>query len=190
MDRRSLFKAAAAVPFMSLAERLYANAFAARESSSQAKPVYVATGTDATGTSHKNPWAETALDFKVLTKDTSGGLFLMEQRNMPAGGPRRHMHYDEDEWFYLIEGDKVVAEVGDERITLKPGDSVLAPHRVPHVWAYVGEKPGRMLVGFTPANKMQAFFEAINKRGGPLPPAESRTFGIEVLGPPLDVKKL
>lgn len=185
-----MFKGAAAIPFLSWLEALGANAFASEEQASPAKPVFVAANTDATGASHKNPWAKTQLDFKVLTKDTSGGFFLMEQRNMPIGGPRRHMHHDEDEWFYLIEGDRVVAEIGNQRITLKPGDSVLAPRRVPHVWAYVGEKPGRMLVGFTPANKMQAFFEATSKKGGPLPPDESRSFGIEVLGPPLDVKKL
>ena len=45
---------------------------------------------------------------------------------------------------------KVVIEVGDERFTLRPGDSILASRNVPHVWAYVGEKPGRMLMGFTP----------------------------------------
>jgi uncharacterized cupin superfamily protein len=185
-----LFKAAAAMPLVSLAEALGANVFTVEEKALRTKPVYVAAGTDATGTTHKNPWAETQLHFKVLTNDTAGGLFIMEQRTMPTGGPRRHMHYDEDEWIYLIEGDRVVAEIGDQRLTLKPGDSVVAPRKVPHVWAYVGDKPGRMLVGFTPANKMQAFFEAINKRGGPLPPAESRAFGIEVLGAPLDVKKL
>ena len=190
VNRRSLLKAAGAIPLVSIAQALGAEAFAAEEKSSAAKPVFVAAGTDATGSPHKNPWAETELDFKVLKKDTSSGLFLMEQRNMPVGGPRRHMHYEEDEWFYLIEGDRVVAEIGDQRLTLKPGDSVLAPRKVPHAWAYIGDKPGRMLIAFTPANKMQAFFEAINKKGGPLPPDESRSFGIEVLGPPLDVKKL
>jgi uncharacterized cupin superfamily protein len=30
----------------------------------------------------------------------------------------RHLHYAQEEWFYLIEGNKVLIEVGDERFTL------------------------------------------------------------------------
>jgi mannose-6-phosphate isomerase-like protein (cupin superfamily) len=189
VERRSVLKAAATLPILSLAGAASVESFATGNSSS-AKPVYVASGSDATGTAHSNPWAKSFLDFKVLTEHAGGRLFMLEQRNMPAGGPRRHMHFDEDEWFYFIDGGKVIFEVGDERLTLKPGDSVFAPRKVPHVWAHVGDKPGRMLVGFTPANKMQGFFEEITRRGGRLSPEESRTFGIEVLGPPLDVTKL
>jgi hypothetical protein len=35
---------------------------------------------------------------------------------------------------------------------------------VPHVWAYVGEKPGRMLMGFTPAGQMEDFFTLSSKQ--------------------------
>ena len=103
------------------------------------------------------PSSMPSLDFKVLTKDTQAGLFLMEHRNVPQGGLVRHLHYAQEEWFYFIEGNKLVIEVGDERFTLRPGDSILAPRKVPHAWAYVGEKPGLMLVGFRPAGQMEDF---------------------------------
>jgi mannose-6-phosphate isomerase-like protein (cupin superfamily) len=56
------------------------------------------------------------------------------------------------EWFYALEGEFSI-EVGQERITLKPGDSLLAPRKVPHVWAYVGATRGRILIAFMPAGK-------------------------------------
>src|SRR5262249_45633642 len=77
---------------------------------------------------------------KVSTQDTNGALFLIEHANMGKGGPLRHLHHDQDEWFYAIEGE-YVAEVGDQKFRLKPGDSLLAPRKVPHVWAHVDDKP-------------------------------------------------
>jgi mannose-6-phosphate isomerase-like protein (cupin superfamily) len=44
---------------------------------------------------------------------------------------------------YFVEGsDEVLMEVGETKLRLKPGDSVLAPRNVPHVWAYLGQQPG------------------------------------------------
>jgi mannose-6-phosphate isomerase-like protein (cupin superfamily) len=130
----------------------------------------------------------TSMAFKVSTQDTNGGLFILEQRNREKGGPARHLHYEQDEWFYALEGEFIV-EVGQERMTLKPGDSVLAPRRVPHVWAYVGGSAGRLLVAFTPAGKMEAFFNEIMKANAmpPQDPALWRAYGMELLGPPLAV---
>ena len=183
LDRRSLLKAAASLPFAALAQSLLAE-----KKNAARRAVLVRAAADATGTPHKGPRADTHLDFKVLTKDTGGQLFLMEHRNVPQGGPVRHVHTVEDEWFYLIEGGKVVIEVGSERMTLAPGDSVLAPRGIPHVWAYVGEKPGRMLVGFTPAGQMEDFFVATSK--GPVDVKIAAAHGIQWVGPALDVTKL
>jgi len=48
---------------------------------------------------------------------------------------------------------------------LAPGDSVLGPRRVPHAFAFVGNTTGKLLVGFTPAGKMEEFFRELEKRG-------------------------
>ncbi len=61
-------------------------------------------------------------------------------------------------------------------MTLKPGDSVLGPRRVPHVWAYTGAGPGRILIAFTPAGKMEAFFRDIT-RADAMPPHQERKSG-------------
>ena len=81
---------------------------------------------------------------KVSTDDTDGAMFVFEHADMGKGGPPRHFHYEQDEWFYVIKGE-FAFEVGDEKFTLRPGDSLFAPRMVPHAWAYLGEDPGTLL---------------------------------------------
>ena len=127
------------------------------------------------------------IEFKVTPQD-SNGLFILENRFQAKGGPPRHLHHDQDEWFYALEGEFIV-EVGEERIRLNPGDSLLAPRKVPHVWAHVGDTRGRILVAFMPAGQMQAFFREVTKANAmpPQDPALWRAHGMEVVGPPLSV---
>ena len=126
------------------------------------------------------------IDFKVSTADSDGALFVLENTFHAKGGPARHLHYDQDEWFLILEGEFLM-EIGTGRMTMKPGDSVLAPRKVPHVWASVGEGTGRILVSFTPAGKMEGFFREVTKTNAmpPQDPALWRAHGMELLGPPL-----
>ncbi|HWZ44307.1 MAG TPA: cupin domain-containing protein [Candidatus Saccharimonadales bacterium] len=133
----------------------------------------------------KHPLGFTLIKFKVATQDTGGGLFMIEHGNLTRGGPPRHLHHDQDEWFYVLEGE-VLIEVGHEKMRMKAGDSLLAPRKVPHAWAYVGEKPGRMLVAFAPAGKMEAFFREItDSQNVPQDTALFSAHGMELVGPPL-----
>ncbi len=128
------------------------------------------------------------IDFKVVPQDENG-LLVLENVFHAKGGPARHLHQAQDEWFYAVEGEFLI-EVGPERLTLKPGDSLLAPRQVPHVWAHVGEGRGRILVAFQPAGQMEAFFREVTKANAmpPQDPALWRAHGMELLGPPLAVK--
>jgi quercetin dioxygenase-like cupin family protein len=130
------------------------------------------------------------IDFKVSSVDTNGDLFIVEVTDDTKGGPPRHLHHEQEEWFYVIDGEYIV-EIGDERYRLGPGDSVLAPRGVPHTWAHVGEGKGRQLIVFRPAGKMEAFFGELAKVAG-VPQREvlKRLFGsqgMEMTGPPLPV---
>lgn len=133
----------------------------------------------------------TRLSYKVASHDTQGRLFVIEQTLLAKGGPPRHLHTEQEEWFYSLEGEFVV-EVGDDRFTLKPGDSVFAPRRIPHVWAYVGSQPGKILIAFSPAGRMEAFFNVTMKTNA-MPaqdPALFRAYGMELVGPPLPVDRI
>jgi quercetin dioxygenase-like cupin family protein len=123
--------------------------------------------------------------FKVASQDSSDFLVIVISFHQ-KGGPARHLHYDQVEWFYCVEGEFVV-EVGQERIALSPGDALLAPRKIPHVWAYVGDTKGRMLIAFMPAGHMEAFFREVTKANA-MPPQDPelwRAHGMELLGPPL-----
>ena len=91
--------------------------------------------------------------FKVATADTGGALFAMEHTNVKKGGPPRHLHHEQDEWFYVLEGEYLI-EVGGKQYRLKAGDSVLGPREIPHAWAFVGTTPGRLLISYAPAGKI------------------------------------
>ena len=86
LDRRSMLKVVAALslgPYSALADE--------KESTLH----FVEAGTDRTGQPHKAARANSHLDFKVLTHETNGALFIMENRNMVRGGPPRHIHYEQ-----------------------------------------------------------------------------------------------
>lgn len=123
--------------------------------------------------------------FKVVPHDSSG-LLILENTFHTKGGPARHLHYDQDEWFYVLEGQFLI-EVGQQRWQLQPGDSLLAPRQVPHVWAFVGAGQGRILITFQPAGQMEAFFREVTKANA-MPPQDPqlwRAHGMELIGPPL-----
>ena len=90
----------------------------------------------------------TRLNYKVASSDADGRLFVTEQTMLAKGGPPRHLHLEQEEWFYSLEGEFVI-EVGDERFTLGPGDSAFAPRKIPHVLAFIGAPPGRLLIAFS-----------------------------------------
>lgn len=177
IDRRTLLGLAVAAIPMPLA--LHAAA-------QTAQPTVVRAGQDRDGT-HKTLGIST-IDFKVTAKDSGGGLLVIENTNRGKGGPAKHLHHAQDELFYVIEGEYAIV-VGTQRYELKAGDSILAPRQVPHVWAYVGDAIGRMLITFTPPGQMEAFFREVSKVNAmpPQDPALWRAHGMELLGPPLPV---
>jgi quercetin dioxygenase-like cupin family protein len=124
------------------------------------------------------------IDFKVVT--AGGDLLIIENTFQAGGGPPRHLHHDQEEWFYAVRGE-FIFEVGQERFLLRPGDSLLAPRKVPHVWAFTGGGQGKILIAFQPAGQMEAFFRAIMQGNVPPPvdPEVWRRHGMELLGPPL-----
>lgn len=146
-------------------------------------PIAVGHGKDQFG--EKRSLGISTIDFKLTPQD-SNDLFVLENTFHAKGGPARHLHYDQDEWFYVLEGVFII-EVGQERISLQAGDSLLAPRKVPHVWAHVGDTRGRILITFAPAGKMEAFFREVTKANAmpPQDPALWQAHGMELLGPPL-----
>src|SRR5512143_3633106 len=127
--------------------------------------------------------------FKVSTEDSHGTLLVIELTNQAKAGVPRHIHYEQDERFYVVEGEDTM-DGGRERFRLKPGDSAVGPRKVPHVWAFVGDGLGRLLGTITPAGQLEAFFRATAREHAPLPldPDLFRAYGFELVGPPLAIE--
>ncbi|MGO9339275.1 MAG: cupin domain-containing protein [Terracidiphilus sp.] len=151
-QRRSFLRAFASIAPAAAMHNLVAQAPAPRP---PAELHPLGAGQDRSGHTHSLGFS--SLAFKVSTSDTSGNLFIIEHRNLvPDSGPALHMHLSQEEWFYVMEGE-VVLQVGDQRLHLRAGESVLAPRRVPHTFSATGS-PAHMLIAFTPACKMEQYF--------------------------------
>lgn len=114
----------------------------------------------------------------------------------PAGDqPPLHVHHDDDEGFYVLDGE-VTFWAGEEVRELRPGDFALGPKGVPHTYRVTGEAPARILVTSSSgafASFVQAYGEPAPRRELPVldgPPDVERLgrlaaeHGIELLGPP------
>ncbi len=147
-------------------------------------PIFVPAGQDRSG--ERRGLGVSALEFKVTGQDTAG-IFVVENVFHQKGGPARHLHYEQDEWFHVMEGE-FLFEVGTASFLLKPGDALLGPRQVPHVWAFVGGNRGRILIVFNPAGKMEAFFRKVTQTNAmPMQDPELwRAHGMELLGGPLE----
>ncbi len=148
-------------------------------------PLLVAAGADCFG--EVRGLGISSIAFKVVPQDSSG-ILILENTFHEKGGPARHLHYYQDEWFYAVEGEFII-EIGSERMWLHPGDSIVAPRQIPHVWGFVGPKIGRMLIAFLPAGKMEAFFREVTRANAmpPQDPALWQVHEMELLGPPLAI---
>lgn len=119
--------------------------------------------------------------------DPHGGLLVLENTFHAPGGPPRHRHMRQDEWFSVLDGE-FAFEIGEESYVLRAGDSVLGPRRVPHVWACTSPS-GRLLVVFSPAGQMESFFREVSKTDA-MPTVDRdlwHAHGMEVVGPPLEL---
>jgi quercetin dioxygenase-like cupin family protein len=133
-------------------------------------------------------WGLIPLKIKVSSKDTGGSLFVFEHTRMGKGGPPAHVHHDQDEWFYATEGEFEM-RLENQTFRLKPGDSLFAPRRVPHVWACVSETPGTLITALTPAGTFETFIRETTLHPTlPTPEEVAQAFsrhGMTVVGPPL-----
>ena len=131
------------------------------------------------------------LDIKISGKDTDNEVAVFEQTGLtPNGGPPLHIHPEQDEWFYVIEGDYLF-QVGKDKYQIKAGDTIFLPRKVPHAFVQLSEK-GKMIVSYVPAGKMEAFFAVTDKWISPPSKEEIvqvfSEHGMQVVGPPLKIE--
>jgi mannose-6-phosphate isomerase-like protein (cupin superfamily) len=110
---------------------------------------------------------------KVSADSTNGAFTVIEEAD-PLDTPL-HVHRNEDELWYVLEGEHVV-QVGDEEFHVGPGEMVFGPRGVPHAQRRVVPRTGRFLEFFSPAG-FEGFFRELaeaERTGSSMPDAYAR----------------
>ena len=90
--------------------------------------------------------------------ETTGGTLGIVEEIDPLDTPP-HVHRNEDEIFYVLEGEHVF-RVGDHDHRVGPGGVVFAPRGIPHSQRRVVPRTGRTLSMVTPAG-FEGFFREL-----------------------------
>ena len=132
---------------------------------------------------------------KAAGEDTGGRMAVVEHHSPRGSGSPLHVHRNEDESFYVLEGELTVW-VDGQTIVAPAGSFVYGPRDVPHTFI-VSSEEARFLLIAQPAG-FDAFVRALGEPAQQLvipPPATeppdiaalsaiAAEHGIEVLGPP------
>jgi mannose-6-phosphate isomerase-like protein (cupin superfamily) len=126
--------------------------------------------------------------------DTRDAFTLIEAE-CPAGfGPPPHIHHDEEEGFYLLEGELSIT-CGEQSWTAGPGAFALLPRGIPHSFRVSDAGNARMLQISSPA-QFERFAAEMGEPAETMtipPPSEvdvdklmrvAPRYGIEMLLPP------
>ena len=135
------------------------------------------------------------MTIKSPTESTTGRVAVPETLASRGSGSRLHVHHNEDEWFYVAEGE-LTFWVGGQVITAPRGSFVYGPRDVPHT-IMVSSEHARFLLVVEPSG----FENFIRELGTPaqqlvIPPPASEPpdiarltalaaeYGVEIVGLP------
>jgi quercetin dioxygenase-like cupin family protein len=112
-------------------------------------------------------------------KASDAQLGLMELEGSPGVEPPMHVHRNEDEWYYLLDGE-VTFHVGEESFDGGVGSLVFLPRAVPHTFS-IRTPSARMLLLNAPGG-FERMFEL-----APATPEEAiaalARYQVQVVGP-------
>lgn len=132
---------------------------------------------------------------KASAETTEGRVAVLEFLWPGGSGSPLHVHRNEDEWFYVIDGE-VTFWVGGTVIAAPAGSFVYGPRDIPHTFVVTSEE-ARFLMVTEPA-PFADFVRAMSEpaQALTLPPASvqpptpeeltavAAEYGMEILGPP------
>ncbi|MEZ0481086.1 quercetin 2,3-dioxygenase [Planococcus sp. SSTMD024] len=146
----------------------------------------------ASGEGKKYWFLGTLMEVKVMGEETGGLFSILEEIDPPNFAAPLHIHHNEDEYFYVLEGE-VTFTIGEQVISAKPGTFVFAPKDLAHMYKVEGTEPAKILSMLAPAGLEKLFIDcSVPADGYKLPPEDVQTdmeklfglaseYGVEVL---------
>ena len=131
-------------------------------------------------------------DLTVLlsASQTQGSHAVFEDIVEAGVGPGRHIHHQQDETFFFLEGNFEV-EVGGKLYKMEAGDVAFVPKGTVHAFKNVGKGRGRLRYIFSPALSIEDMFREFyaSLESGEFSPEIMAKIalkhGQEFVGPPL-----
>ena len=113
-------------------------------------------------------------------EETNGTFSLFENRSGGQSKTPIHVHANDDETLFIIEGEMTALVAGKEQ-TIKAGESIFLPRGVPHQLMNTSGSPSHYMLLCTPSG-----FESFLAEGGHVKSPN------EVVGPPTpeDIERL
>src|SRR4051794_8848108 len=120
-------------------------------------------------------------EVKASAADT-GGRYTLVEITAPAGHQvPLHVHYADDEGFYVLEGSVSIL-VGEQTVELEAGQHAYGPRDVPHTFT-IGPEGAKMLWVLAPSG-FEDFIEEVSV------PAERPTIPPADVVPPADAAEI
>jgi quercetin dioxygenase-like cupin family protein len=98
---------------------------------------------------------------RIMSDQTGGEYAVIQSKTPPGGGPPMHVHQNEDELFYVLEG-LYKFTCGDSVMMAEKGALVHLPRGIPHGFENVGDSTGVLMNTITPGG-FENFFEEIDQ---------------------------
>jgi quercetin dioxygenase-like cupin family protein len=105
-------------------------------------------------------FAECLFNFLVSGEESGGSYTTMELLIPPEKGAGLHIHDNEEEQFYVLEGE-LTYWVGDQTIHMSAGSFVHIPRGTTHGFTN-GDTPAKLLATFSPAG-IEKFFQEMGE---------------------------
>jgi quercetin dioxygenase-like cupin family protein len=101
------------------------------------------------------------LNMKILASadETGGALSAIVAEHEPGAGPPPHVHFSQEEMFYVLEGTYEIIIDGGAPAVAGPGTFVFLPRNTVHSFKNIGTTTARMLDMSLPGGQDRYFKE-------------------------------
>jgi len=105
---------------------------------------------------------------KATSAETGGAYALSEHLVTAASNPPVHVHNDEEEAFYVLDGE-IEIEVDGETTIARPGTFALSPRGSAHTFRVLTDTARVLVINSSPGGAAGGFERFIEQAGTPAP---------------------